>query len=988
MLEHTQDESVNEEPDENDQDGSSAEENEQNSNPGDEGDHDEESEDELVDADGQTEDEQDDTIKLSGMYQEWFLDYASYVILERAVPAMGDGLKPVQRRILHSLKEMDDGRYNKVANIIGNTMKYHPHGDASIGDALVALGQKDLLIDCQGNWGNTLTGDRAAAARYIEARLTKFANEVVFNPKTTTWHASYDGRNKEPVNLPIKFPLLLAQGTEGIAVGLACKFLPHNFIELIDGCIDVLRGKRTNIQPDFPNGGMADFTNYNDGLRGGKVRVRARISKVDKKTLMITEVPYGCTTTSLIESVLKANDKGKIKIKKIEDNTAAIAEIIVYLASDVSPDKMIDALYAFTDCEVSISPNSTVIADDTPRFVGVNELLRVSANHTVDLLQLELEIKKAELQEKWHFASLEKIFIENRIYRDIEEEETWEGVVAAIDRGIHKYVSTPGRKSTSKGVLKLSRDVTEDDIVRLTEIKIKRISKFDTTKHDLYINSLEEQLGEVQNHLDNIIQYAVDYFKMLKDKFGEGRERKTEIRQFDNISRAKVIVSNRKLYVNRDEGFIGWTLKKDEFIADCSEIDDVICFFEDGKMLVTKIADKKFVGKGIIHCAVWKKGDSRTIYHLIYQDGRGGGTYMKRFAVNSITRDKGYDLTKGNKGSKLHHFSHNPNGERETVTVHLRPRDHLRKVRFDIDFGALGIKGRAAAGNRVTKEIVSKVIFKEKGGSTLSAVKIWYDDTVRRLNDDSRGRLIGAFRGDDKILTVYQNGTYKLTHFNLAQRFEDGLVIIRKWDPELPLAAAYYDAGKGMYFVKRFLAEAPFDKPVSFISEAEGSQLSTVQDGTNPRIKIQYNKRLKETKHLPDKEMIINKFIDVKGVKAQGNQLTKLAVKEVITMPPLEDEIIDLEQKIIDDEARLKEQGQQQSLDLDSPAEETSGPAITNVEGATLPPPGPEAGTRYRKMKPSTPSPTGNEEAVGSQDSEKPVQFNFDDDDEEEKKED
>lgn len=928
----------------------------------------EENEDELTDADGGSEDDDGTVVKLSGMYENWFLEYASYVILERAVPAQPDGLKPVQRRILHSLKEMDDGRYNKVANVIGNTMKYHPHGDASIGDALVQLGQKDLLIDCQGNWGNTLTGDRAAAPRYIEARLTKFANEVVFNPKTTEWLASYDGRNKEPVHLPVKFPLLLAQGAEGIAVGLACKMLPHNFIELIDGSIDVLRDKRPKVLPDFPNGGMADFSNYNDGLRGGKIRVRARISKVDKKTLMITEIPYGTTTTSLIESVLKANDKGKIKVKKIEDNTAATAEILVHLATGVSPDKMIDALYAFTDCEVSISPNACVIENERPEFLGVTEILRRSTRRTVDLLKLELEIRKAELQEKWHFASLEKIFIENRIYRDIEEEETWEGVLGAIDKGVHKFISTPSRKNNGKGVVRLHRDVMEEDLVRLTEIKIKRISKFDTSKHDLYIQSLEDQLAEVQHHLDHLIQYAVDYFKRLKEKYGKGRERKTEIKTFDTISAKKVIVSNKKLYVNREEGFIGWTLRKDEFVADCSEIDDVILFFENGQMLVTRIADKKFVGKGIIHVGVWKKGDTRTIYHLIYQDGRGGASYMKRFFVKSITRDKGYHITAGAKGSKVHYFSVNPEGEREIVTVQLRPRDHLRKVRFEIDFGALGIKGRGSKGNRVTKELISKVIFKERLGSTLAARKIWYDDVVGRLNDEGRGRLLGAFRGDDKILAVYGDGSYRLSHFNLAQRFEDGLKIIEKWDPKHPIAAVYFDGEKQLYFVKRFVAESPFDKRVNFISDSEGSELVTVQTGVNPRISISYNKRLKETKHLKDKEVILNDFIDVKGLKAQGNQLTKLAVKEIVALPPLEDEIIDIEAKIKAEEEKAEENPQQE-LGLDIP--EVS--PIQNVEGTGQVPAGPEGGTRYRRM--SAPPKTKPEDKVGEQGDDKPVTF-------------
>lgn len=828
-------------------------------------------------------------IPLSGMYEDWFLDYASYVILERAVPALNDGLKPVQRRILHSMKELDDGRYNKVANVIGNTMKYHPHGDQSIGDAMVQIGQKDIIIDTQGNWGNTLTGDRAAAPRYIEARLTKFALHTSFNAKTTEWLASYDGRNKEPVHLPVKFPLLLAQGAEGIAVGLACKMLPHNFNELIDGSIDVLRGKRPKVLPDFPNGGMADFSNYNDGLRGGKVRVRAKVSKEDKKTLVVTEIPYGTTTDSLIASIIKANDKGKIKVKKIEDNTAATAEIVIHLPSGVSPDKMIDALYAFSDCEVSISPNACVIVDESPVFMGVTEILRANTQRTQDLLEMELEIKKAELQEQWHFASLERIFIENRIYRDIEECETWEAVIEAIDSGMHKYISTPARKNKAKDAVKLHRDLTEEDIVKLTEIRIKRISKFDAFKADEHILKLENNLEEVQHNLDNLVEYAIAYFKDLKVKFGEGRERKTEIKTFDNVSKSTAIVSNKKLYVNKEEGFIGWSLRKDQFVQDCSEIDDIILFFSTGKMLVTKITDKKFVGKGIEHVAVWKKGDKRTIYHLIYQDGRGGASYMKRFFVNSITRDKEYDLTSGAKGSKLHYFSANPNGRKEVVTVQLRPRPHLKKLKFDIDFSELMIKGRGVKGNRVTKELISKVQQKEVGGSTLAARKVWWDDVVQRLNDEQRGILLGEFRGEDKILTIYNDGYYRLTGFELSTKFDEDLVHIEKWHPDRPIACVYWDGEKELYYVKRFLAE-PSTKKVEFIPEGEGNEMVVVSTQYKPKINIVYNKHLKSTKHLPDKQEELNEFIDVKGLKAQGNQLTKLKVKEVELLPTVEGE--------------------------------------------------------------------------------------------------
>jgi topoisomerase-4 subunit A len=818
----------------------------------------------------------DKIITLSGMYENWFLDYASYVILERAVPALMDGFKPVQRRIMHSMKEMDDGRYNKVANIIGNTMKYHPHGDASIGDALVHLGQKDLLVDCQGNWGNTLTGDSAAAARYIEARLSKFASRVVFNAKTTHWLGSYDGRNKEPQHLPVKFPLLLAQGGEGIAVGMACKMMPHNFIELIDASIAVLKGRSFKIVPDFPNGGMADFSNYNDGLRGGKIRVRARIHKVDKKTLRIDEIPFGCTTTSLIDSVIKANDKGKIKIKKIEDNTAEFAEIIIHLPPGVSPDKMIDALYAFTDCEVSISPNAAVIDEKKPRFLGASEMLKISTNHTVNLLKWELEIKKAELEEQWHFASLEKIFIENRIYRRIEEEETWEGVIETIHVGLKPHIKH------------LKRKVTDDDVVRLTEIKIKRISKFDGFKADEIIARLEDALLDVQSKLDNLIDYAVDYFKELKDKFGEGRERKTEIKIFDNISAKKVIVSNKKFYVDKEEGFVGYNLKKAEYIQDCSEIDDVIIFFATGKLMVTKIADKKFVGKGIIHTAIWKKGDTRTIYHLVYQDGKGGPAMMKRFAVKSITRDKEYDLTKGTTGSKLLYFSAHPNGNREIVTVQLRPRPHLKKLRFEIDFGELLIKGRSSAGNRATKELISKIVQKEVGGSTLSATKIWFDEVVRRLNDDKRGKFIGEFKGNDKILILYKTGHYRLTNFDLSNHFDDDMIHLEKWHPERPISTVYFEPSKEIHYVKRFTCEVTTDKKVLFISEEENAYMDVVSTAQNPEIRISFNKHLKATKNLPDKMETLSELIDVKGLKTQGNQITKLKVKEITLEHPIE----------------------------------------------------------------------------------------------------
>ena len=815
-------------------------------------------------------------VPVGGLYQNWFLDYASYVILERAVPSLYDGLKPVQRRILHSMKEMDDGRYNKVANIIGNTMKYHPHGDASIGDALVQLGQKDLLIDCQGNWGNTLTGDGAAAPRYIEARLSKFASHVVFNPKTTSWLSSYDGRNKEPEQLPVKFPLLLAQGAEGIAVGMACKFLPHNFIELIDQSINHLRGKKVEILPDFPNGGMADFSNYNDGLRGGKVRVRAKIKKLDNKTLVLHEIPFGTTTGSLIESIIKANEKGKIKVKKIEDNTAAGAEIIIHLAPGVSPDKTIDALYAFTDCEVSISPNSSIIDKDIPRFLGVSEILKINTDHTVRLLKLELEIKLDELERQWHFSTLEKIFIREEMYIDFK--------LYSDKSSLYEYLY----KRFEKFKKQFIREITDDDLHKLTQIPMIRITRFDSDKADELLLKIEEEIKIVKDHLANLIEYAIDYYKDLKKRFAAGKERKTEIRVFDTISATKVIIANRKLYVDYEEGFIGYGLKKNEPVNDCSEIDDVIIFFQTGKMMVTKVADKKFVGKGIVHADVWKKGDKRTIYHLIYQDGVGGSAMMKRFYVNSITRDTEYDLTRGTKGSKMLYFSVHPNGEREVVNVLLRPRPHLKRLRFDVDMGELLIKGRQSAGNRVTKEIVQKITQKEVGGSTLAARKIWFDDVVGRLNDDGRGKYLGAFKGEDKILTLYKTGEYRLTNFDLSNHFDEDMIHIEKWHPDRPLSAVYYDGEKELHFVKRFLCEVTSDKKVSFISEGEGSYLDVVTTAFKPQIRIVYNKLLKETKNLPDNIVSITDFIDVKGMKAQGNQLTKLKVKEVVLTHPID----------------------------------------------------------------------------------------------------
>ncbi|MFN5440435.1 MAG: DNA gyrase/topoisomerase IV subunit A [Flavobacteriia bacterium] len=819
----------------------------------------------------------DKIVPLNGLYQNWFLDYASYVILERAVPSLYDGLKPVQRRILHSMREMEDGRYNKVANIIGNTMTYHPHGDASIGDALVPIGQKDLLIECQGNWGNTLTGDGAAAPRYIEARLSKFALHVAFNPKTTNWLSSYDGRNKEPQQLPMKFPLLLAQGAEGIAVGMACKFLPHNFIELIDQSINHLRGKKVEILPDFPNGGMADFSGYNDGLRGGRVRIRAKIRKVDNKTLIINEIPFGTTTTSLIESVIKANDKAKIKIKKIEDNTSSEAEIIVHLAPGVSPDKTIDALYAFTDCEVSVSPNSSIIDGERPRFMGVSEILRVNTDHTVALLKLELEIKLDELERQWHFSTLEKLFINHEMYIDFKHYSDREALYAYLyDR------FKPFKKQ-------LLREIQDEDLHKLTQIPMIRITRFDADKADEALLKIEEEMQQVKHHLANLVEYAIDYFKDLKKRFGVGRERKTEIKTFDTISATKVIIANRKLYVDYEEGFIGYGLKKNEPVCDCSEIDDIICFFSSGKLMITKVADKKFIGKGLIYANVWKKGDTRTIYHLFYQDGAGGPTMMKRFYVNSITRDTEYDLTKGTKGSKMLYFSVHPNGEREVVSVLLRPRPHLKRLRFDIDLGALLIKGRNSAGNRVTKEIIQKIVQKEVGGSTLAARKIWYDTVVGRLNDEGRGKFLGSFKGEDRILTLYKNGEYRLSSFDLATHFDEDMIHIEKWIQDRPISAVYYDAEKELHYVKRFTCEVTQDKRVSYISEAPGSYLDVVSTAYRPEARIIFNKLLKETKNLPDQVLNLADLIEVKGMKAQGNQMTKMKVKEIVLTHPIDE---------------------------------------------------------------------------------------------------
>jgi len=808
---------------------------------------------------------------LSGMYQDWFLDYASYVILERAVPHLYDGLKPVQRRILHSMKRMDDGRYNKVANIIGHTMQFHPHGDASIGDALVQIGEKDLLIDAQGNWGNILTGDGAAAPRYIEARLSKFALDVVFNPKTTEWKLSYDGRNKEPVTLPVKFPLLLSLGVEGIAVGLASKILPHNFNELIDATIEYLQGKEFVIYPDFPTGGMIDISRYNDGQRGGVVKVRAKIEKIDKKELIITEIPFGKTTSSLIESIIKANEKGKIKIRKIDDNTSANVEIVIQLMPGVSPDMTIDALYAFTDCEYSISPNTCVIADNRPSFMGVSEILKHAADRTRELLKEELEIRKSELQEEWHMSSLEKIFIEERIYHDIEEVDTWEGVISTIDKGLKPFKK------------KLLREVTREDIIQLTEIRIKRISRYDVRKADEHIKGIEIELEEVKNHLKNIVPFTINYFKQIKKKYGKGKERKTEIRNFDTIHAAKVVANNAKLYINYKEGFIGTGLKKDEFVCDCSDIDDIIVIRKDGIYLITKVADKVFVGNDIIYAQVFLKNDERTIYNIVYQDGKDGSLLSKRCSITGLTRDKEYNLTRGTPGSKIVYFTANPNGEAEVIKVYHKPKARLKKLEFEFDFGQLNIKGKSSMGNILTRNAVHKITLKEKGLSTLGGRKIWYDDSVFRLNVDGRGILLGEFGGDEKILVITKNGYFRHTGFDLSNHYEDNILIIEKYRSDKVYSAVYWDAEQKFYYVKRFTLEES-EKPQCFINEDPESKLISLTEVEYPRFEIKFGGKHKNR----DNEIIeVAEFIGVKSYKAKGKRLTSFMVDNIHEIEPV-----------------------------------------------------------------------------------------------------
>jgi topoisomerase IV subunit A len=836
--------------------------------------------------------EEDTLVKVTGMYKDWFLDYASYVILERAVPAIYDGLKPVQRRILHSMKDLDDGRYNKVANIVGHTMQYHPHGDASIADAMVQVGQKELLIDTQGNWGNILTGDRAAASRYIEARLSKFALEVVFSPKVTDWQLSYDGRKKEPVHLPVKFPLLLAQGAEGIAVGLSTKILPHNFIELMNASIQHLKGKKYQLYPDFQTGGIIDIQAYNDGNRGGKIRVRAKISQLDKNTLVVNEIPYGTTTSGLIENILKANEKGKIKIKKIEDNTAASVEIIIHLPAGISPDKTIDALYAFTDCESSISPLGCVIIDNKPHFIGVSEMLTLSTDHTVTLLKKELEVQLEELENQWHNASLERIFIENRIYRDIEEENTWEGVLEAIGKGLEPHVSI------------LKRPVVEEDLVKLTEIRIKRISKFDIDKAQQKIDALEGDIAEVKNHLNHLVDYAINYFKHLIKTYGKGKERKSEIRIFDDVDARKVVVRNQKLYLNRAEGFIGTTLRKDEYLCDCSDIDDVIVFTKEGKMQVVKVDSKVFVGKDIIHAAIFKKNDTRTIYNMIYNDGKKGSSFIKRFAVKGITRDKIYDLTQGSPESSVYYFSANPNGEAEVVTILLRNTGKVKKLKWDLDFADLQIKGRGVRGNTVTKYNILRVEFKEKGVSTLKPRKIWFDETIKRLNTDERGTLLGAFKGEDKILLINKEGDAKVVTPEMTLHFDDKLIRIEKWTPEKPITAVYFDDEKERSFIKRFLIESE-TKEDRFI-KPEGKLLFLNTDW-RPLITVNFHKP-RDKDPIAPMEVNVEEFIGVKGFKAIGNQLTQHKIKnvEIKEILPYQEEEEIVEEIEVNEQEELK----------------------------------------------------------------------------------
>ena len=853
------------------------------------------------------ENEEESLIPISGMYKDWFIDYASYVILERAVPAIEDGFKPVQRRILHSMKDLDDGRFNKVANIVGHTMQYHPHGDASISDAIVQIGQKDLLIETQGNWGNILTGDSAAASRYIEARLSKFALEVVYSPKVTTWQSSYDGRRKEPINLPVKFPLLLAQGAEGIAVGLSTKILPHNFVELIDASIKCLRGRKFDLYPDFPTQGVVDVTNYNDGMRGGKIKVRAKISQINKNTLVISQIPYTTTSSSLIESILKANDKGKIKIKKIEDNTSADVEILIHLPNGVSPDKTIDGLFAFTNCEVSISPLSCIIEDNKPVFIGVSEILKKSTEKTKNLLKKELDVRLAELNLLWHYSTLEKIFIENRIYRLIEDEETWDGVLEAINKGLKPFINM------------LKKEVSEDDILKLTEIKIKRISKFDLEKADKKIKQIEEDIDKVKFNLENLNDFAIQHFKDLKSTYSTGRQRKTEIRIFDDVDVKKVVVKNSKLYVNREDGFIGTSLRREEYVEDCSDIDDIIVFTSNGDMIVTKVDSKKFVAKNILYVSVFKKRDSRTIYNMIYKEGKSGVSYIKRFNVTGVTRDKTYNLTSQNPKTKILHFSANPNGEAEIVTIQLRQSGSIKKLKWDLDFADLAIKGRSVKGNIVSKYSVNKVIFKEKGLSTLKPRKIWFDDTVQRLNVDDRGDLLGEFKPDDDLLIVQHSGKLKIVPPDLNMHFPEDMIILEKADRSKPISVVYFNKKKKKYYVKRFLLGV-LKGTQNFIDDSKNSTVEIVSYDWKPVIEV----ITKSKKEIERNNINLFEFISVKGIKALGNQLVSKEVKEINLLDPIpyEPEIKELNQievidEQIDNDDNISNEGESSQIELD-----------------------------------------------------------------------
>ena len=854
-----------------------------------------------------TENTSEALVKITGMYKDWFLDYASYVILERAVPAINDGFKPVQRRILHSMKDLDDGRYNKVANIVGHTMQYHPHGDASIADAMVQIGQKELLIDTQGNWGNILTGDRAAASRYIEARLSKFALEVIYSPKVTNWQLSYDGRKKEPVNLPVKFPMLLAQGAEGIAVGLSTKILPHNFNELIKASISYLKGRSFKIYPDFQTGGSIDVENYNDGLRGGKIRVRASISQIDKSTLVINQIPFSTNTSSLIDNILKANDKGKIKIKKIEDNTAENVEILIYLPPGISPDKTIDALYAFTDCESSISPLCCVIIDNKPSFIGVSEILKISTDNTVEILKKELEVQLNELENQWHSASLERIFIENRIYRNIEDVETWDGILDTINKGLQPHTAF------------LKRPVSEEDIIKLTEIRIKRISKFDIDKAKQRIETLEGDISEVKNNLNHLIDFTIRYFNHLLKTYGVGKERKTQLTTFDDVDAKKVVVRNQKLYVNKEEGFVGTGLRREEYVCDCSDIDDIIVFTSSGLMQVVKVDSKVFIEKNIIHVSVFKRKDSRTIYNMIYRDGKSGTYFIKRFPVTGVTRDKLYNLTQGKPNSEIIYFSANPNGEAEIVTINLRNTGSIKKLKWDLDFADLQIKGRKSKGNIVTKYTIRKngIELKEKGKSTLKPRDIWFDRTVQRLNTDARGDLLGAFKGGDKLLEINGNAYAKVMTPEMTLHFDKDQLVLEKWIPSKPITAIYFDPEKKRYFLKRFLIENE-NKDELFIKEK--AELTFVSTVARPVLEINFSKQKRGED--PPKPVLINadEFIAVKGIKAIGNQLTDKKIKSVRLKESLPFDIepneVDAQEIEVNEEINLSDEDSQITMDF------------------------------------------------------------------------